>query len=493
MTNSHKNLLILLDDRCSTCETLGKIVGSRRYGDIYYKRKKLSDYLITYLPGWSRQNFIHIKDDKDIQSLYNKIKYDLDKISILIISGKAAFPDPQNITQLIEKLPYAQESFTDSLLKPLLVYMKTSYDLLELWEDFAIQPITEWETPWQNYQRLKSFTPIRLDNIKNFLSFFSDSTSTRHFNNVSIDTYYYTKSSSDKKKMMAEYKFFNLVPEQMKPWFIEPFDYQEKTDRASYKMMRYYFSDAALQWIHGAFNENGFSAFIDKLLYFITQRTKKKFSSEITANITKNLFINKVEDRINQFMALAEGKKIDLLAKSISPEIDLLHLLNRYKRLFKEYQKQIDTDELVIGHGDPCFSNILYDQNHYFMKLIDPKGATTEEELWTHPLYDLCKISHSVIGDYDFINNGLYNICFTDDNNATLLPIYGEHSALKSIFIKKIEQQGFNLKIVRLCEASLFLSMLPLHIDYPNKILAFILTAKNILDEIEGLNDESNG
>jgi hypothetical protein len=39
---------------------------------------------------------------------------------------------------------------------------------------------------------------------------------------------------------------------------------------------------------------------------------------------------------------------------------------------------------------------------------------------------------------------------------------------------------------MRLGEASLFLSMLPLHIDYPNKVIAFMLKASQILDEVEG-------
>ena len=39
--------------------------------------------------------------------------------------------------------------------------------------------------------------------------------------------------------------------------------------------------------------------------------------------------------------------------------------------------------------------------------------------------------------------------------------------------------------LVRIYEASLFLSMLPLHIDYPQKVFGFLLNAINILKEIE--------
>ena len=49
---------------------------------------------------------------------------------------------------------------------------------------------------------------------------------------------------------------------------------------------------------------------------------------------------------------------------------------------------------------------------------------------------------------------------------------------------EKTEENGFDYLSVRLYEASLFLSMLPLHIDNPHKVFGFILNAKNILEEI---------
>ena len=111
--------------------------------------------------------------------------------------------------------------------------------------------------------------------------------------------------------------------------------------------------------------------------------------------------------------------------------------------------------------------------------------AVTEDELWTHPLYDLCKISHSALGDYDFINNGLYEVGFTDHNDLVLRFRHANHAALKPLFREAVAKAGYNEPIMRLGEASLFLSMLPLHIDYPNKVVAFLLKANQILDEVE--------
>ena len=201
--------------------------------------------------------------------------------------------------------------------------------------------------------------------------------------------------------------------------------------------------------------------------------------------MAQDLFVIKLERRINEFLSMPEGQRINQLASSASPELDLNHLLNRYLKLYKRFEKYFLFDYRVVGHGDPCFSNVLYDQQRYLLKLIDPKGALFEEELWMHPLYELCKISHSVLGDYDFVNNGLYTLGFADNIELMLSFNHTNHDNLKSIFLNQVKSMGHDVRIMRLGEASLFLSMLPLHVDYPKKVLAFMLIARQILSEVE--------
>jgi hypothetical protein len=58
-------------------------------------------------------------------------------------------------------------------------------------------------------------------------------------------------------------------------------------------------------------------------------------------------------------------------------------------------------------------------------------------------------------------------------------------AAHRALFTQMMEPIGFPLVPLRLLEASLFLSMLPLHADVPGKVLAFFLTGAAILDEVE--------
>ena len=140
--------------------------------------------------------------------------------------------------------------------------------------------------------------------------------------------------------------------------------------------------------------------------------------------------------------------------------------------------------EFVIGHGDPCFANAMYNKSTQTLKFIDPKGALTEEQLWTNPYYDIAKLSHSVCGRYDFFNNALFDIKIDSDFRYSL-EIPFDNSKYVEIFKRKVVENGFDYLSVRIYEASLFLSMLPLHIDNPHKVFGFILNARNILEEIE--------
>ena len=84
----------------------------------------------------------------------------------------------------------------------------------------------------------------------------------------------------------------------------------------------------------------------------------------------------------------------------------------------------------------------------------------------------------------DIFNNGLFEIKVNAEFSYDL-EIPFDNSGFIKIFKRKLEENGFDYLTVRIYEASLFLSMLPLHIDNPHKVFGFILNVKNILEEIK--------
>lgn len=485
MKSIDKEIIVVFDDRESTNDSIANIVGSRKYGQILFKRHSLFEYFKKSLPAWAIKNLIRINNDDDLANLKSKLN-DFEKSkSIFIVNNKAGFLSSSDLRKLFERLPYAEEDFVDRISNPLIFYFHDSRDLIKTWSFLEKSPTNKFLNIWKDKQTIKSIEIADLSDIGQFLNFISGATATRHFNNLEINDFYIEKESIDIEKMKSEYLFYHLVPEQMKPWLAPTFDYLENDKIASYKMMRYFLADASLQWVHDAFSRVSFQYFIKRLLFFIHKRPKKLCTKKESLEIANSLFLNKVNDRIQDFLSLKEGLKVNHLAKKINPNFDVNVLFKRYLDIFNKEKNKFKFDYKVIGHGDPCLSNILYDCDRRILILVDPKGAQNIDQIWTHPLYDLCKISHSIMGDYDFINSGLYDLKLLDDNNVELVYKKKMQNNLKEIFIDQITYLGYDFKAIRIAEISLFLSMLPLHIDIPNKVLAFLIKASEILDYLE--------
>jgi hypothetical protein len=263
-----------------------------------------------------------------------------------------------------------------------------------------------------------------------------------------------------------------------------PFDYKEDEASASYTMERLHMTDLSIKWVHGSMDENEFENLMDKYFFFFNSRHVRECSDEEYQSIANTLYVDKVNNRIADLKALPEFKKIKILLDATEDTgIDLL--VDKYFELKNKIEARVKYPrKLVIGHGDPCFANAMYNKSTKTLKFIDPKGAITEKELWTNPYYDVAKLSHSVCGRYDFFNNALFEIKINQEFSYDL-EIPFDNSKYIKIFKRKVEENGFDYLTVRIYEASLFLSMLPLHIDNPLKVFGFIVNVKNILKEIE--------
>jgi len=109
----------------------------------------------------------------------------------------------------------------------------------------------------------------------------------------------------------------------------------------------------------------------------------------------------------------------------------------------------------ALMHGDYCFSNLLYDFQGNQIKMIDPRG-----ELYGDHYYEVAKLFHSILFDYDFVDSELY----VKKNGTYKLYNNGKYK-IKELFKNKINKYytAEEQKYILLITASLFLSMIPLH------------------------------
>lgn len=480
-------LIVVFDDREFVTGELLDIVGRRRYGDIILNGRRLVDRLSDLVPRLSSFEFFHLKSDQDKQELNAKLEVAGEAVSVCFISSRCGVATDEVVQQFLLRLPYAEGLVASSNYKPLILFFKNGRQLLQNWEEMISVPFHLTDTVWHDVEVLQSFVPRDLGILAEFLSFSTGSTKPRHFNEIEVSNFEFLKRSKDQKKIQSEFNFFYWCPPRMQSWLVQPYDYFESVEFASYKTKRQFTSDAALQWVHCSFDKAQYLAFLSMLLFFLQDRPATNAKPPEVTNFVNQIFLEKVEKRVSQFLATKEGRKINALASASFGALELQTQFERYKELLKKNEHRFKSKTKVIGHGDPCLSNILYDKRTQQFKLIDPRGAKNKDQLWSHPLYDVCKFSHSILGDYDFITNGQYGITL-DTNNKLKLDVRVDNVKVlqdqKSLFVKKIEEIGYDPVAVRLGEASLFLSMLPLHLDEPNRVLAFLISANRILDEI---------
>ena len=100
------------------------------------------------------------------------------------------------------------------------------------------------------------------------------------------------------------------------------------------------------------------------------------------------------------------------------------------------------------------------------MKLIDPRARFGKKGIYGDLKYDLSKLRHSLVGNYDFIVNGFYSLKQHGNNQFELNILENEYnSTLKYYFDEKIKSLNIDPKQICFLEALLFYTMIPLHGD----------------------------
>lgn len=152
-------------------------------------------------------------------------------------------------------------------------------------------------------------------------------------------------------------------------------------------------------------------------------------------------------------------------------------MLERFKENQKFYEKLGITENEVLElaenvkvsnhsiiHGDSVFTNVFINKKNQ-VKLIDPRGKNQNGfSIYGASCYDYAKMLQSLYG-YDFIIN-----------EANIPETY--LSFVRDYFFSIIKEEPNQLKIKT---KILVLSMLPLHIDRPDRILKFVELYRKIV------------
>ncbi|HEY0941154.1 MAG TPA: hypothetical protein VGE08_13725 [Steroidobacter sp.] len=483
------SLHLIYDDTAVVPAGLRALVGVDRYGSLVFQRRSRLEAMRSLAAAAGAQ-FVHLHEVAERAALLERLREaDLEETFLLCASHIVPVSSEDALSVFLKQLQYV----------PTAMYVpvegtrdRSGWLLMRtgLLSQFLLKQ-EQRDVAGFFDQYAEAFVEVRdrvrlidVSEERTLLDFLSGQFDARHFNAIAHDEYTVTKRSRDRAKMKREFDFYRLVPPQMQMFLVQPFDFQDDGTTASYRMERLCVPDMALQWMHAAFSPAEFERFLAHIFHFFSIRSERRAAKAEAHAVQQALYVDKVRSRIEMLERAPEYAALRPLLERACGGIAAL--VDRYLALWDRMRRRLPCDRLVAGHGDPCFSNVLYSKSSQYLKLIDPRGAESEADLYTDPYYDIAKLSHSVVGNYDFINLGKFDI-HVDERLHLRLQIENPPAPWAAeLFRRHLTRAGYDFELTRLCEASLFISMMPLHIDRPRKVLGFAINAANLLDELTG-------
>lgn len=479
---------VIVDDRDAPSAETTALIGDIHFGDLLRRRQRYVDELQAAAAP-ADETFV-LRTAEDADRMIRRIETTRGEALWLRLPSFIAPVDITPLPLLIGKMRYALEAMSlwdvaeDDA--PLLVFSQDAKALI------SARPGSERRAMVLRLQDDLARLPHDLDFVdlrraEGVQRFLFGATEPRGFNALAARDGIYVKSSSDVEKMRAEHGFFELATPALRRFLLPSFGFEEKDGVASYQMEQLHIPDAALRFVLGTFSQDQFARLMDQFFAFINARARDPQTRDTVRAVGTEQILEKQRRRAAQFAQMPEGQQVNALLEAGGIAGGLAALEDRAQRLIQDALTACDLEYLAFSHGDPCLSNILFDSRIGLVRFIDPKGATTRQEAMMHPLYDIAKFSHSVLGGYDFVNNGLFSVEVNDTLELDLeLHRGGPPSWARAAFQARLAQEGWSYAQVRAIEASLFLSMLPLHREHPQKLMGFALIARDILNDLEG-------
>ncbi|EPM4294528.1 capsular biosynthesis protein [Vibrio fluvialis] len=291
-------------------------------------------------------------------------------------------------------------------------------------------------------------------------------TTQRAFNELTITSEYVEKSSSKNSKIAAESNWFSLLPFSLRNYIPQYLGSENNGSKVSYKLEYLYLTALNELYVFSSLPANVWEQILRQCLGFIKSCQKEHAPQSFLSNTLDELFGEKTKSRLDEY---CQSKGISISDKWSFNDDEAISLeqllLDSEKYLPKPDQEQWP---LCVLHGDFCFSNILYDFRSDRVKTIDPRGMTPtgEKTIYGDIRYDIAKLSHSIIGMYDWIIAGYYSVDIIGNNINFSIDESHNHKKIQQRFID-IVQEDFEINASSLLamQIQLFLSMLPLHQD----------------------------
>lgn len=308
-------------------------------------------------------------------------------------------------------------------------------------------------------------------------------TTQRAFNDLDITPRLVNKSSNKKWKMEAEYRWFNDIPEDLRIYTPHVFGFSDNGHSASYKIEYLYMSALNELAVFSALPGVSWQRILKACSEFLLAARNASGPAKLTTQVDdfhRQKTLQRL-DELKQSGAFDIHQSWEINGKTVPSLAEIATLCSNKIR-------PALASDIRVSHGDFCFSNILYDFRVQSVRVIDPRGSLDDKSFspYGDARYDVAKLCHSLLGQYDFIIAEMYQLKRQQRVISFTLP---DNKLFNQVATNFLTEQGcgYNEEEIIPMMINLFISMLPLHDDCKQRQTALLANALRLYSNYEEL------
>lgn len=289
----------------------------------------------------------------------------------------------------------------------------------------------------------------------------------RHFNSLSYENGMLNKVSEDTKKISFEATWF----EGLKPEVSQFVPRYYGRIPCGYQLEYLYLPNLAEIYAYGLLPLYYWKRIVQQAFRTLEKIHVSSLPSDREASKTAKLFVrsticsktrNRIESYFEDFVGPGGQVKINgVVIKDFHSVINFLISMVAPEPSF-----------IVHWHGDYFFGNLMFDSRSTKIYCFDPRGTLDGNQYssfgdWR---YDVAKLAHSIVGGYDLIISGMYDVKSSKSGSVPEylldIPLNAVQKNMKEEFWSySVHNQSIDRPDVKAILVLLFLTAIPLHSD----------------------------
>lgn len=318
----------------------------------------------------------------------------------------------------------------------------------------------------------------------------------RSFNRIDAGHNSIRKSSLQMSKIEAEAQWYEKIPKSMRVYVPQYLGSGDDGERAYYSLEYLHLPTLAELYVYGRLPVYVWRKILSSCGVFLENcRAIRPQSGDIErqpnfpSHFYDEMLVDKPRQRLQKFLASKGWGENQSFHLNGFPTPEIGAVLTDFISAIEP----TTSEHICLWHGDYFFGNMFFDFRSGRVRVVDPRGKTESmATIFGDYRYDFAKLAHSAYGRYDLLLSGYADFKAQDELSFDL-----DFSTTPQCDV--IEAEFSSLTVagrpvlnaeIRSMVGLLFLSMLPLHSESPERQLMFFANALRIHHDLKMSNEE---